>query len=212
VVLCAANVWTVPSVGKYCRDNPARGGAAAPERGANLRLQFLELNRSEFGEPRSEGTQHWPEIHSAAEPPPVSAEVVGNSMIAAARFRSTLLCAEWLSPPDPQLLGKMSQWSAPSMVGWRKPLRSRRYPITGPLARVLRRFPSRGAFDPDRSVGFGTANIFVGAVGLGQSRDQAGTYVNRITPSPINSLSTRRSGGRGPAKNGVPLPSTTGRK
>jgi hypothetical protein len=46
----------------------------------------------------------------------------------------------------------------------------------------------------------------------GKSRDQAGTYVNLITPSPRRSLATRRSGGRGPAKNGVPRPSTMGRR
>lgn len=44
----------------------------------------------------------------------------------------------------------------------------------------------------------------------GELRDQAGTYVNLITSSPIKSLATRRSGGRGPAKNGLPPPSTTG--
>lgn len=43
-------------------------------------------------------------------------------------------------------------------------------------------------------------------------RDQAGTYVNLIASSPIKSLDTRRSGGRGPAKNGLPRPSTTGRR
>ena len=46
----------------------------------------------------------------------------------------------------------------------------------------------------------------------GELRDQAGTYVNLIASSPIRSLATRRSGGRGPAKNGLPRPSTTGRK
>jgi hypothetical protein len=44
----------------------------------------------------------------------------------------------------------------------------------------------------------------------GESRNQAGTYVSRTTLSPIGSLESRRSGGRGPAKNGLPLPSTTG--
>ncbi len=44
----------------------------------------------------------------------------------------------------------------------------------------------------------------------GESCDQAGTYVNLITSSPIRSLVARRSGGRGPAKNGLPRPSTTG--
>jgi len=38
----------------------------------------------------------------------------------------------------------------------------------------------------------------------GLLRDQAGTYVNRITSAPIRSLATRRSGGRGPAKNALP--------
>ena len=33
-------------------------------------------------------------------------------------------------------------------------------------------------------------------------RDQAGTYPSRITSSPIRSLASRRSGGRGPAKIG----------
>jgi len=42
--------------------------------------------------------------------------------------------------------------------------------------------------------------------------DQAGTYVNRIASSPTRSLATRRSGDRGPAKNGLPRPSTTGRR
>ena len=45
-----------------------------------------------------------------------------------------------------------------------------------------------------------------------QSRDEAGTYVNLTASSPIRSLATRRSGGRGPAKKGLPRPSTTGRK
>jgi hypothetical protein len=44
----------------------------------------------------------------------------------------------------------------------------------------------------------------------GESRDQAGTYVNLITSSPTRSLVTRRSGGRGPEKNGLPRPSTMG--
>jgi hypothetical protein len=47
---------------------------------------------------------------------------------------------------------------------------------------------------------------------FGELRDQAGTYVNLIASSPIGSLATRRSGGRGPAKKGVPRPSTTGWK
>ena len=42
------------------------------------------------------------------------------------------------------------------------------------------------------------------------SRHQAGTYVNLITSSPIRSLATRRSRGRGPEKNGLPRPNTTG--
>jgi hypothetical protein len=46
----------------------------------------------------------------------------------------------------------------------------------------------------------------------GESRDYAGTYVNRIASSAIKSLATRWSGGRGPAKNGLPPPSTTGRR
>jgi hypothetical protein len=46
----------------------------------------------------------------------------------------------------------------------------------------------------------------------GELRDQAGTYVNLIASSPTKSLATRRSGGRGPAKNGLPRPSTIGRK
>jgi hypothetical protein len=41
---------------------------------------------------------------------------------------------------------------------------------------------------------------------------QAGAYVNLTMSSPMRSLATRRSGGRGPAKKGVPVPSTTGRK
>ena len=44
----------------------------------------------------------------------------------------------------------------------------------------------------------------------GESRDQAGTYVNLITSPPMRSLATRRSRGRGPAKNGWPDPSTMG--
>jgi hypothetical protein len=44
----------------------------------------------------------------------------------------------------------------------------------------------------------------------GESRDQAGTYVNLITSSSTRSLATRRSRGRGPAKNGLPRPSTMG--
>src|SRR5262245_1015129 len=36
----------------------------------------------------------------------------------------------------------------------------------------------------------------------GESRDQAGTYVNLITSSPIRLLCTRRSGRRGPTKSG----------
>src|SRR5829696_8474288 len=47
---------------------------------------------------------------------------------------------------------------------------------------------------------------------LGELCDQAGTYVSLIASSPIRSLAARRSGGRGPAKNGLPRPSTTGRK
>jgi hypothetical protein len=52
----------------------------------------------------------------------------------------------------------------------------------------------------------------VGVRSVGALRDQAGTYVNLIASSPIKSLATRRSGGRGPAKNALPRPSTTGRK
>ena len=37
-----------------------------------------------------------------------------------------------------------------------------------------------------------------------------GTYSSRITSPSIRSLAARRSGGRGPAKNGLPEPSTTG--
>ena len=37
-------------------------------------------------------------------------------------------------------------------------------------------------------------------------------YLHRMTSSPIRSLDARRSGGRGPAKNGVPRPSTMGRR
>ena len=40
--------------------------------------------------------------------------------------------------------------------------------------------------------------------------DHAGTYVNLTTSATIKSLATRRSRGRGPAKNGLPPPSTTG--
>jgi hypothetical protein len=46
--------------------------------------------------------------------------------------------------------------------------------------------------------------------GASGPRDQAGTYVNLITFSPIGSLATRRSGDGGLAKNGLPRPSTTG--
>jgi hypothetical protein len=45
---------------------------------------------------------------------------------------------------------------------------------------------------------------------LDESRDSAGTYVNRITFSVIRSLATRWSRGVGPAKNGLPRPATTG--
>jgi hypothetical protein len=40
--------------------------------------------------------------------------------------------------------------------------------------------------------------------GAGESRDQAGTYVNLIASSPKRSLVTRRSGGRGPAFDDAP--------
>ena len=43
-------------------------------------------------------------------------------------------------------------------------------------------------------------------------RDYAGMYVNLIRSSTMRSLATRWSGGRGPAKNGVPPPSRTGRR
>src|SRR3982074_3796417 len=46
----------------------------------------------------------------------------------------------------------------------------------------------------------------------GERHDHAGTYVNLMTSSPMRSLATRRSGGRGPAKNGLPRPSTMGWK
>ena len=39
---------------------------------------------------------------------------------------------------------------------------------------------------------------------IADPRDQAGTYVNLITSSPMRSLATRRSRGRGPVKNGWP--------
>src|SRR4051794_36498141 len=42
--------------------------------------------------------------------------------------------------------------------------------------------------------------------GASGPRDQAGTYVNLITFSPIGSLATRRSGDGGLAKNGLPRP------
>src|SRR4029453_9647374 len=44
----------------------------------------------------------------------------------------------------------------------------------------------------------------------GELGDYAGTQVNRITSSPIRSLVIRRSGGRGPAKYGLPGPNNTG--
>src|SRR5581483_9596412 len=40
--------------------------------------------------------------------------------------------------------------------------------------------------------------------------DHAGAYVNRITSWATRSLATRRRRGRGPAKNGLPRPRTTG--
>ena len=46
----------------------------------------------------------------------------------------------------------------------------------------------------------------------GEPRDYAGTYVSLTVSSSMRSMETRRSGGRGPAKNGVPQPSTKGWK
>jgi hypothetical protein len=42
-----------------------------------------------------------------------------------------------------------------------------------------------------------------------RKRDYAGTYVNRIRSSAIRSLASRCSGGRGPAKNGLPPPNSS---
>ena len=48
-------------------------------------------------------------------------------------------------------------------------------------------------------------------LGLVLRRDlPAGTQVSRIASPPIRSCAVIRSGGRGPAKNGAPCPSTTG--
>ena len=48
------------------------------------------------------------------------------------------------------------------------------------------------------------------AQAVGQVAHQAGTYVNLTKSPPMRSLDTRRSRGRGPAKNGWPDPSTMG--
>src|SRR5881275_1617072 len=45
-----------------------------------------------------------------------------------------------------------------------------------------------------------------------RSRAQAGTQVSRIASSPTRSLPRMRSGGRAPAKYGLPPPRTNGRK
>lgn len=49
-----------------------------------------------------------------------------------------------------------------------------------------------------------------GPNGTSRSRDQAGTYTRQITSLPMRSLETRRSGGRGRAKKGLPAPETSG--
>jgi hypothetical protein len=47
---------------------------------------------------------------------------------------------------------------------------------------------------------------------MGGIHAQAGTHVTRTASSPTRSLEMMRSGGRAPAKYGLPLPSTKGRK
>ena len=56
------------------------------------------------------------------------------------------------------------------------------------------------------------SSIAVAIVTMALAVRQAGRYVNLITSSAIKSLANRWSGGRGPAKNGWPPPSTTGRR
>jgi hypothetical protein len=71
------------------------------------------------------------------------------------------------------------------------------------VRRLVRR--NQAAYDPK-------ADLTGRCSPSGESRDQAGTYVSLTVSSPTGSVETRRSGGRGPAKNGLPRPSTMGWK